>query len=262
MDRSWWGAHVSILQHDGVTVLSPFLRQDGTVNRTDRLHAINEALRRAGPTGVTALRLAEDLEVSVRTIKRDVTALQQTGAPIWGRPGPGGGYVLDGMASLPPVAFTPSQAVAVATALAVLPPASPFSPDVRAASGKVLDTLDPAARARASTLAGKVWVLRESPEGRPRVGVLRAIEQSLVAEVVLSIRYRSSSGAPSTREVEPIIAAWTQGRWYLVAHCRLRDGIRWFRLDRIERADATREHYAPRPIADVGTPPEAARPVG
>jgi len=73
------------------------------VNRTDRLHALSEELRRAGQHGRTAARLAGWLEVSTRTIKRDVAALQQAGLPVWSQAGPGGGYVLDEAATLPPV---------------------------------------------------------------------------------------------------------------------------------------------------------------
>lgn len=159
------------------------------------------------------------------------------------------------------MAFTPSQAVAVATALSALPPGSPFSVDLRAASGKVRDTLGSAAQERADTLAGKVWVLAQQPERTPPANVLRAIERALTEELVLSIRYRSAQGARSTRPVEPIIAAWTGGRWYLVAHCRWRDDIRWFRFDRIERADVTHDRYQPRPVTDIGSPPPDARPV-
>jgi predicted DNA-binding transcriptional regulator YafY len=79
----------------------------GVVNRTERLYAIAEELRRAGRPGRTAGGLAGRFEVSVRTIKRDVSALLQAGLPIWARPGAGGGYVLDASASLPPVNFTP-----------------------------------------------------------------------------------------------------------------------------------------------------------
>lgn len=231
------------------------------MNRTDRLHAIGEALRRAGPSGITASRLSEDFEVSVRTIKRDMSALQQIGLPLWSRSGPGGGYVLDASASLPPVAFTPSQAVAVAMALTVLPPASPFSADVRSAAGKVLDTLDQAARTRAEALGKRVWVLPERTVRTPSPAAVRAIERALVEHAVLSIRYRSADDRLSKRAVEPIIVAWRDGQWYLVAHCRMREGLRWFRFDRIERADTTGDRYEPRPLSSVGTPPRRARPV-
>ncbi|WP_245819526.1 HTH domain-containing protein [Rhodococcoides yunnanense] len=57
------------------------------VNRSDRLYSVREELRRAGRSGRTAERLAEVFEVSVRTIKRDISALQQAGFPIWAQPG-------------------------------------------------------------------------------------------------------------------------------------------------------------------------------
>jgi predicted DNA-binding transcriptional regulator YafY len=88
------------------------------MNRTDRLHALGEELRRAGPRGRTASQLATWLEVSTRTVKRDAAALQQAGLPVWAQAGPGGGYVLDAVATLPLVNLTPAQAVAVAVALA------------------------------------------------------------------------------------------------------------------------------------------------
>ena len=231
------------------------------LNRTDRLHAINEALRRTGPSGFTAAQLAEHFEVSIRTIKRDLSTLQQAGVLIWAQPGPGGGYMLDTAASLPPVAFTPSQAVAIAVALALLPPSSPFSVDGRSASGKVLDTLGSTTRLRTQALAKKVWVHREPNERNVTAKVLRSIERSLAEELILSIRYRTATGLGSARRVEPILAAWTGGRWYLVAHCQDRNNIRWFRFDRIERADITHHHYVPKPTASIGKPPSSAHPV-
>lgn len=239
------------------------------VNRTERLHAISEALRRAGPTGTTGRRLARALEVSERTIKRDVSALQQAGAPIWAQAGPGGGYVLDAAATLPPVNFTPSQAVAVAVALASLPPGSPFAVDGVAALGKLRDAMGPADRGRADELAGRVWTREPGRAsdavvvvGRPGADVMRAVEQALSRSRVLALTHRSGAGTTTRRRVEPILLAHTEGRWYLVAWCRLREAVRWFRLERIEEAAITAESYAPRPVADVGTPPEGAEPVG
>lgn len=231
------------------------------MNRTDRLHAISEALRRAGASGTTSSKLARDLEVSARTIKRDVSALQQSGALIWSQPGPGGGYVLDDSANLPPVAFTYAQSVAVATALAVLPTSSPFSADVRSASGKVFDTLSPHARERAQALANRVWVLAEPDEQPTPPGVIRSIENSLADQVALSIRYRDNDGVCTTRVIEPIIAAWTGGRWQVIGHCRLRSAIRWFRFDRIESANLTTDHFEPRPVSEIGIPPRNTAPV-
>ena len=76
-----------------------------TVKRTERLHALSEMLRRNGTRGCTAERLAREFDVSVRTVKRDLAALEISGAPLWSRPGPGGGYGMAVGASLPPVSL-------------------------------------------------------------------------------------------------------------------------------------------------------------
>lgn len=67
--------------------------------------------------GKTAERLAREFEVSVRTIKRDLTALETSGVPLWSRPGPGGGYGIVEGGSLPPVALSPAQALALLAAV-------------------------------------------------------------------------------------------------------------------------------------------------
>ena len=242
------------------------------MNRTERLYALAEELRRAGRGGTTGPRLAALLEVSERTIKRDVSALQQAGALIWAQAGPGGGYVLDASASLPPVNFSPAQAVAVAVALATMPMGSPFAVDGAAARRKVFDALGPMDRARAEALAGRVWInapgrgdasadAGSRPASGTDPGVLRAVEQGLSRSRVLAVRYQSATGAVTRRQVEPIVLAFADGRWYLVAWCRTRVAVRWFRLARIERADLTGETCVPRSAAEIGTPPPDAAPV-
>lgn len=278
-----------------------------SVNRTDRLYALAEELRRIGRSGVTGGRLARTFEVSERTIKRDVSALQQAGLPIWAQAGPGGGYVLDASASLPPVNFTPRQAVALAVALATLPAGSPFALDAAAAREKIWDTLGEAAAPRARALAARVWVDHggrveaeseaQSEAGRQSGGgevtgrgranttdergavdqpdtadivsvarrylaMVTAVEESLATQRVLAIHYRDTRGELSSRRVEPILLAHTRGQWYVVCWDQLRDAVRWFTLQRMIRADLTAEHYQPRDVDIVGTPPPEARPVG
>lgn len=87
------------------------------MNRLDRLYAVVEELRSAGPSGRSARRLAEHFEVSVRTVERDILALQEAGVPISAQLGRRGGYVLDRSMSLPPLNFTPAEAVALAVGL-------------------------------------------------------------------------------------------------------------------------------------------------
>lgn len=227
------------------------------MNRTERLHALAESLRRAGTRGLTAQQLAEEFEVTTRTIKRDLAALEAGGLPVWGRAGPGGGYGLAETSSLPPVNFTAAQALALNAAMAAAAQA-PFSDSARAAARKVLDVLDPVSRRRATELSHRVWVNIQPSAPRALMSVL---EQALVDQVTVNLSYTDAQGRSTRREVEPMIFALTDGRWLLVAWCRLRDDVRWFDLSRIGRATATRRPCTGHDVTEIGTPPDQAHPV-
>src|SRR5437879_3203038 len=111
-------------------------RRSRSVNRTDRLYALVEELRRRAPRPMRAEELAHRFEVSSRTVERDLLALQQAGVPIWAQPGPGGGYSLNADTSLPPLNLTPAEAAAIATALAATR-AMPFAEAGRSALNKL-----------------------------------------------------------------------------------------------------------------------------
>ncbi|MPV89095.1 WYL domain-containing protein, partial [Georgenia ruanii] len=156
------------------------------------------------------------------------------------------------------VNFTAAQALALSAAMAAVGEA-PFSDSARSATRKVLDTLDPLARRRATELAHRIWVNVESSAPR---AVMSVIEQALVDQVIVNLDYTDARGGDTRREVEPMIVALRGGRWFLVAWCRLRDDIRWFHLSRIRRATATRRPCTGHDVAEIGAPPERARPVG
>jgi predicted DNA-binding transcriptional regulator YafY len=230
-----------------------------SVNRTERLYAITEELRAAGPAGRTASWLARRFEVSTRTVKRDVSALQQSGSPIWAQPGPHGGYVVSERVSLPPLSFNAAEAVAVALALQQSP-GLPFTGDGRSALTKVLASMAPEERARVGDLAGRLWLRRDEDTGRAKVAAV--LDEAVRRCVVTRIDYEDRSGAATRRHVEPAALAQTRGQWFLLAYCRLRQGPRWFRVDRIRSVHLSNEP-APRhdPATDFGTPPEDAHPV-
>lgn len=230
------------------------------MNRTDRLYALAEELRAAGRRGRTGAWLAQRLEVSGRTVKRDVSSLQQVGVPIWGEAGLGGGYVLDEVATLPPLAMTAAEATAVALALAAMP-SLPFAPDGRSALTKVLASMPERERDRAVALGARLW-LRGADVSRPAVA--RTLEEALRHEVVVVLDYADAAGtATSRRPVEPMALASTRGNWYLLAWCRTRRDGRWFRLDRVTGATLTHEVVSlPRSLEQTfGTPPSDARPL-
>ncbi len=227
------------------------------MKRVERLHALSEMLRRSGTRGVSAERLAAEFEVSVRTIKRDLDALENSGAPIWSRPGPGGGYGLATGASLAPVSFSPAQAVALMAAVSVAADA-PYADLAAAGIQKILDVLDPKTRARADELAHRVWV---NARPSPSRAIKSALEEAMAEQRVIRIRYTSKEGTTTTRDVEPVLFASTGGQWYLVGWCRLRSAMRWFAVPRIERARVTKAPCSGHTIHEVGEPPANARPV-
>ncbi|MFE6964177.1 helix-turn-helix transcriptional regulator [Agromyces sp. NPDC057679] len=227
------------------------------MKRAERLHALSEMLRRQGSRGYTAGRMAAEFGVSVRTIKRDLASLERSGAPLWSRPGPGGGYGLTEMASLRPVSLSPAQAVAILAAASAAPDA-PYADLASSGVQKILDVLDPAARARARRLADRVWV--DAPP-TPKRAVRSALEEAMTEQRVVRIRYTSSDGTSTTRDVEPVLFASTSGQWYLIGWCRLRDAMRWFLIARVQQARVTALPCTGHTVDEIGAPPATARPV-
>jgi predicted DNA-binding transcriptional regulator YafY len=203
------------------------------MNRTDRLYGIVEELRAAAPLRRSARQLAERYEVSVRTIERDISALQQVGVPIYADTGRRGGYAIDPTMTLPPLNFTPAEAVAVSLALR----RSPFARAAGSALRKIMTAMPAGEAAAARELAGRVGFLTSAvPEATPLI-----VEDALAARHVLRLHYVDKHGATTERDVEPAMFLAGTEAWYLVAWCRLRDELRAFRLDRIAGAHDTGE---------------------
>ncbi|QLY33195.1 helix-turn-helix transcriptional regulator [Nocardia huaxiensis] len=198
------------------------------MNRTDRLYAIVEELRAISPRLRTARELSERYGVSLRTIERDIAALQQAGIPIYADVGRRGGYALEKSMSLPPLNFTAAETVALAVALA-RSRGGPFEQAGRSALRKVVAAMPERHAAAARDLAARVRVLEvPQPSAIPPL-----IEQAIERRLVLRIAYLDQHGQASEREVEPVEFVNGTHGWYLIAWCRLRDGFRVFRLDRM-----------------------------
>jgi predicted DNA-binding transcriptional regulator YafY len=223
-------------------------RRATTTNRTDRLYAIVEELRARAPRCLRAAEIARRFEVSVRTIERDLWALQQAGVPIWSQPGPGGGYSLDPATTLPPLNLTPDEATAVAVALAGTSP-MPFASAGRSALQKLTAVMSSRQLDAATALADRV-LLAGSEAAAPSPEA-RVVEEALRQSRAVEIDYHDREGRATTRTVEPAALLRGHGGWYLVGWCRLRGDGRGFRLDRISRARLTDETVTPRAVEDV-----------
>jgi predicted DNA-binding transcriptional regulator YafY len=205
------------------------------MNRMDRLYALVEELRAAGPRGRTARQLAEHFEVSVRTVERDLSALGQASVPLATKQGRAGGYTVDRSMTLPPLNFTPREATAVAVALSrsehVL-----FARDARSALLKIAAAMPEHALEEARTAAAKVRLLVH-PVPDPDVEIAEQIWRALRDNQVLRIAYIDVGGVETKRDVEPEHVVVGPNGSYLTAWCHLRQDERVFRMDRIIRAD-------------------------
>jgi predicted DNA-binding transcriptional regulator YafY len=215
------------------------------VNRTDRLYALVERLRAVAPGARTAKELAERFEVSVRTIERDISALQQAGVPIWSTPGPGGGYTIDPSMTLPPVNFTAREALALAIAVSRAG-SMPFADAAHTALQKLIAAMSAQAAGEARDLAERVRVFL--PDGEELRGLSPVLEGAVLERQVLEIDYEDAVGALSHRAIEPAGFVGNEDNWYLVAWCRLRDAGRSFRVDRVRSARVTGELAPARPF--------------
>ncbi|MFD0684835.1 helix-turn-helix transcriptional regulator [Actinomadura fibrosa] len=220
------------------------------MNRTDRLYALVEELRACAPRRVSARELAARYEVSVRTIERDIGALQQAGVPIFADVGRGGGYTLDKSRTLPPLNFTPAEAVAVAITLARAE-GSPFSRSARTALHKIVAAMSAGDGASARELAERIHFLTP-PDACEPVSVPAVLEEAMYARRVVRLGYVDASGRETERDVEPVAFTAASRRWYFLGWCRLREETRVFRIDRVRRAALLDETAPERRFEDLG----------
>ena len=161
-------------------------------------------------------------------------------------------------ATLPPVTLLPEEAAAVAAALAARPD-GPFAEAGQAALEKVLAALEPDPNRRAQMLASSRWVAADAARAAE---LRRRVERGLAEHLVLVIDYCDAQDRRSQRTVEPQLLVRTGPHQFLVAWCRERDALRWFREDRIGSVEVTDEVAPRRELSELGTPPSAGHPAG
>lgn len=218
------------------------------MRRADRLIEIIGHLRKVDRL-VTAEALAGRLEVSVRTIYRDIVSLQAQGFPIEGQAGVG--YMLRGPVDLPALIFDHDQLDAIALGLAYVAEVGDqeLAAAARAARAKI-DT--------AWTGLGTPGVVdrrlrsRQKPERRAPA-FAAALRGALRARRVVHFDYRDAEDRPSTRRVRPLALAAAPETWLMIAWCELRQDFRVFRLDRMRNPVVLDEVFIEEAGRDLAT---------
>lgn len=237
--------------------------------RDDRTDRLLELLRRRGE--VTVAELALELEVSERTLFRDLARLRERGIDVEGEPGRGGGVRLSPLAPLPAVHLSDEEAVALVLSLELSRASAglPFGGAQVRALEKVLAALPPARRRDVRRAAGRVVVgppaapglLEDAGTAPP--ALLPAFERAFTERCGLAFAYRDRHGARSERRVEPHGLLVQVPLWYVLAWDLDKDAARMFRMDRVSRPRVLPEvTFAPRPpdvIALLAAPAELAQ---
>ncbi|MFE2499888.1 helix-turn-helix transcriptional regulator [Streptomyces scopuliridis] len=203
--------------------------------------------------------LAERLDISPRTVRRDVDRLRELGYPIVAFKGPDGGYRLDAGAELPPLLFDDEQAVALAVALQI---ATTSGAGIEEAAVRALNTVRQVMPAR---LRRRIDTLQVTAVDRPAIrpnpqvdsGVLLTLSAAVHAREVLRFDYTPASppeasdddrAEPPPRRAQPHHLVTWGGRWYLVAWDLDREDWRVFRADRINPRTPTGPRFTPREL--------------
>jgi biotin operon repressor len=190
--------------------------------------------------------LAERLDISARTVRRDVDRLRDLGYPIVAFKGPDGGYRLDAGSELPPLLFDDDQAVALAIALQI---ATTTGAGIEEAAARALTTVRQVMPARLRNRIDAIQVtVAEQPTPQVDSAVLLALSAAVHASEILRFDYSPVTPDSPPRRVEPHhVVAWG-GRWYLVAWDLDRADWRTFRADRITPRIPTGPKFDPREL--------------
>ena len=214
------------------------------MNRIDRLVAILIHLQ--SKKLVTAGEIAERFEMSLRTVYRDIRALEQAGVPILSETGRG--YSIMEGYHLPPVMFTNNEAAALLTANKMAEHFTDLSvsEQFNTAMFKIKSVLKESGQDFIERLDSHIVVFK--PYGNPTeefpYNFQTLIQQAILQKEVLKIEYFASYNKEVTeRKVEPVGICFYSNRWHLIAFCRLRNEYRDFRLDRIKNILKTFETY-------------------
>ena len=195
--------------------------------------------------------LADRLEVSLRTLRRDVDQLRELGYPVLARPGVDGGYELAPGAALPPLVLDDEEAVALAVGLQAAAQGSVAGMAEAAvlALAKVIQVMPAALRARVEALRSMTEPASWGAAGDqidPRV--LTTLAQACRDTERVTFGYTAAGREHGARDVEPFRLVSLGRRWYLVAYDLGRHDWRSFRLDRLDSPRRTGERFRPREL--------------
>ncbi|MDF2454743.1 MAG: DeoR family transcriptional regulator [Cytophagaceae bacterium] len=216
--------------------------KDNDTSRLSRLTAILTQLQTKRL--LTATELSNKFAVSIRTIYRDIKALEEAGVPILTEEGKG--YTLMEGYKIPPIRFTESQANALILAeqLVLKNKDTSFIKNYSEAIDKIKAVLRPSEKDKANLLAARTQ-FEQIINLERNSNNLSELQFALTNFLLTNIQYSDESNQTTSRLIEPFALLSTQENWLMVAWCRLRKDFRYFRLDRIKSLEIKTEKFTP-----------------
>jgi len=197
--------------------------------------------------------LSERLEITPRTVRRDVERLKRLGYPVDGTPGVAGGYQMGAGASLPPLQLDDEEALAISLGLFALTNGTVGGVEEASLGALVkLERVLPARLRQRATMLRTTLQPLVRPGPRVNSTLLATLASAVGEHRVISFNYGNKRGESSDRTVDPVGIVHTGQRWYLVAWDHNRQDWRTFRADRIVGNVELGPRYAPRPLPDEG----------
>lgn len=215
--------------------------KDNDTKRLSRLTAILTQLQTKRI--LTSTALANKFKVSIRTIYRDMRALEQAGVPILTEDGKG--YSLMDGYRIPPVMFSESQANALILAeqLVLKNKDASFIKDYSDAIDKIKAVLKQSDKDKANLLADRTR-FEQNVNRQRNSNSLSELQFALTNFLLTRIDYTNEQDKVTTRLIEPF-ALLSTDNWLLIAYCRLRKEFRFFRLDRIKKLEVLSDKFKP-----------------
>ena len=204
----------------------------------------------------TGEELAERLDVTTRSVRRDVERLRDLGYPVHASKGHGGGYQLGAGAALPPLLLDPDEAVAMAVCLRLAAGGSVAGVGESAlrALSKLDQVMPNRLRSQVAAVHDATVTLTSGQSDTPvQPDVLMTLARACRDHEHVSARYVDRAGKPTQRRLEPYQLVTTGRRWYLVAYDRDRQDWRSLRLDRMTDVLALGSTFAPRDAPDAAS---------
>ena len=190
---------------------------------------------------MTAAQLADELDISLRTVYRDIATLIAQGAPIEGEAGLG--YVLKSGFFLPPLMFGEDEVDALILGLRLV--AERGDPALERAAGDALAKITAVLPEEMEDVAATSGLLA-GPGAGAGSQHLTLVRQAMRAEERLRLRYTDKKGAATERTVWPVALGFFEAAEVLAAWCETRQDFRHFRLDRIVAAERSGQRYPKR----------------